>query len=262
MKLFFFFKVRLKCKVGISWISTPITDLQSHDSTVTSSKIPSTYPWWRSFEVGIEYLTTLGVVKVQCLCFLTWVNTIFHQGLFCAESLSTKTLQKNQQPNGSNSYSGVRKSVQACARKCMFLRLLTGVYDTVSTKPDLSISSLLPASNWVSVTTAQLNILTKSLCLSHRISSFCSHISQRTSEMLFFISLALLEISLGQFVDFSLHIEFDNLTARCWRQDHLLINLGQTAISSLFFLPNSARLSSNTVKKNHPKQHRQNHNRV
>lgn len=86
-----------------------------------------------------------------------------------------------------------------------------------------------------SLTTAQLNILPKSLSLSHRISSFCSHRGQRTSEMLFFISLALLEISLGQFVDFSLHIEFDNFTARCWRQDHLLINLGQTAISSLFF---------------------------
>lgn len=85
------------------------------------------------------------------------------------------------------------------------------------------------------------------LSQSPNISSSCSHISQHTSEMVFFISLALQEYSLGHFFDFSFLIESDNFTARCWRRDHLLINLGHTGISFSLLLLHRVLLSTHSL---------------
>lgn len=65
------------------------------------------------------------------------------------------------------------------------------------------------------------------------------------SEMLFLISPVLLEYSPGKF--FSSLIEFDNFTTRCWREDHLLINLGHSQISILLLLVCDALLSTHTL---------------
>lgn len=111
-------------------------------------------------------------------------------------------------------------------------------------------------SHSATVTTAQLKICQNlfPLSLSHNISSSWSHTQANAPARCYFSSHSLCwNTPLGRFFDSSLLIECDNFTARCWRRDHLLINLGHAGnfpfFACLFLLLSTHTLQSKNIHK-------------